>query len=85
MIVRLVEIEMLNPIHELEWGLSFIILRKLKQPGISRISLILKQPLRVLNKQVVRKHYSLTTVLQVLAGVQNVTTLDLNMGFEPNN
>ena len=85
MIVWVVEIEMLNPIHELEWALSFIILRKLKHPRVSRISSILEQPLRVLNKRVVRKHCSLTTVLQVLAGVQNVTTLDLNMGFEPNN
>ena len=85
MIVWLVEIEMLNPIHELEWALSFKIPRKLKRPRISRISSILEQPLRVLNKRVVRKHYPLTTVLQVLAGVQNVTTLDLNMGFKPNN
>ena len=82
MIVWLVEIEMLNPIHELEWALSFIILRKLKQPRISRISSILEQPLRVLNKQVVRKNYPLTKVLQVLAGIQHVTTLDLNMGSE---
>ena len=73
---------MLNPIDELEWALSFITLRKLKQPRISRISSILEQPLRVLNKRVVHKHYHLTTVLQVLAGVQNVTTLDLKMGFE---
>ena len=44
--------------------------------------MILKQPLRILKKLVVRKNYPLTTVLQVLAGVQHVTTLDLNMGFE---
>ena len=73
---------MLNPIHELERALSFIIPRKLQQPRINRISLILEQPLRVLNKRVVRKNCPLTTVLQVIAGVQNVTTLDLNMGFE---
>ena len=56
--------------------------KKRKRPRSSRISTILEQPLRALNKQVVRKKYPLTTVLQVLAGVQNVTTLDLNMGFE---
>ena len=81
MIEWLAEIEMLNPIHELEWALSFTIPRKLKWPRINRISLILEQPLRVLNKQVVRKNYPLTTVLQVLEGVQDVTTLDRNMGF----
>ena len=66
MIVWLVEIEMLNPIHELEWALSFIIPRKLKQPGIGKISSILEQPLRVLNKRVVyvriiRLHYGLSS------------------------
>ena len=73
---------MLKPIHELEWALSFTIPRNLNWPRINRISLILEQPLRVINKRVVRKNYPLTTVLQVLPGVKNVTTLDLNMGFE---
>ena len=82
MILWLVEIEMLNPIHELEWALSFKIPRKLKRPRISRISTILDQPLGVLNKQVVRKCSPLTTVFQLLEGVQNVTTLDLNMDFD---
>ena len=44
--------------------------------------MILEQPLQVRNKHVVLKYYPLTTVLQVLAGVQILTTLDLNMGFD---